>query len=660
MKNSTVSFYLFLVAIFFVYFSPIQTMAMDGPGVYCASKITSSSPNAANELRQSGFEWVCVWTLHIYPDGHLVFNSEYDVTNSSGTFVANQFATEIARLKAAPTSIEWVEVGLSGWGSGSFDAVKDLVNSEGTGPNSSLYKNFKALYDAVPQIDALSIDDESTYDEPSTTQFAIMLADIGFKVSICPYTQANHWQNVVANTNAARPGTIEDVHLQCYAGGSGNNPCTWDGYFAPEINVMPGVEPGNVASKMSNWNNQCGIAGGWIWAYDDYYGQLSTVQGWATDIANNISGGTPPPPTVNNVAPDASVSVSSEYPDATYSKEKLNDEIKVQHANGEWASNGETTPWAKLSWNQGITTSKVILYDRPNSTDQISSGTLTFSDGSSVSVGALLNNGEAEEVTFSERTITWVKFQVDNGSGYNVGLSEFEVVGEYTTVPPVTNIALNKSVTASSVYGSGYEARKAVDGDASSTRWASGLSNSEWIYVDLQDSYSINRVVIEWEEAYGKDFTIQVSNDASNWTTIKTVTNNSSTTNDFSNLAGTGRYVRMNGTAYGPYSLYSIWEFEVYGTTLKSAEASIADLAESEQPVDVKIYPIPVKNLINIELGEVKNAQLTIFDMRGRLVYKNVFNNKIQINKNEISGTGMLFMEVKTETETYLEKIIIR
>jgi len=42
----------------------------------------------------------------------------------------------------------------------------------------------------------------------------------------------------------------------------------------------------------------------------------------------------------------------------------------------------------------------VVLYDRPNATDQITGGTLTFSDGSSVAVGSLANDGSPVTVAF--------------------------------------------------------------------------------------------------------------------------------------------------------------------------------------------------------------------------------------------------------------------
>ncbi|MGH6936281.1 MAG: discoidin domain-containing protein, partial [Methylocella sp.] len=129
-----------------------------------------------------------------------------------------------------------------------------------------------------------------------------------------------------------------------------------------------------------------------------------------------------------------------------------------------------------------------------------------------------------------------------------------------------TNIALNKPATASSVYSSAYLPSYAFDGNLN-TRWSSQFSDPQWIYLDLGNIYNINEVKLTWEAAYGKAYQIQVSNDATNWTSIYSTTTGAGGVNDLTGLSGTGRYVRMYGTQRGTPWGYSLWEFEVYGTT---------------------------------------------------------------------------------------------
>ena len=103
----------------------------------------------------------------------------------------------------------------------------------------------------------------------------------------------------------------------------------------------------------------------------------------------------------------------------------------------------------------------------------------------------------------------------------------------------------------------------AVDG-VTASRWGSLFTDAEWIYVDLGASSDISRVVLNWEGAYGKAYNIQVSVDATNWTTIYSTTTGDGGIDDIT-LTGTGRYVRMQGVTRATQYGYSLWEFEVYG-----------------------------------------------------------------------------------------------
>src|SRR3984893_3756977 len=126
-----------------------------------------------------------------------------------------------------------------------------------------------------------------------------------------------------------------------------------------------------------------------------------------------------------------------------------------------------------------------------------------------------------------------------------------------------TNIALNKNATSSSNEAVGTTPNLAVDGNLG-TRWSSAYSDPQWIQVDLGSTFSICHVKLTWEAAYGKAYQIQVSNDATNWTTIYSTTTGTGGVNDLTGLSGSGRYVRMYGTVRATVYGYSLWEFEVY------------------------------------------------------------------------------------------------
>ncbi|MGW0588904.1 galactose-binding domain-containing protein [Streptosporangium sp. NPDC002607] len=129
-----------------------------------------------------------------------------------------------------------------------------------------------------------------------------------------------------------------------------------------------------------------------------------------------------------------------------------------------------------------------------------------------------------------------------------------------------TLLSQGRPASSSSKEGSSYSSGKAVDGNLTSTRWASlEGSDPQWIRVDLGVISSISRVKLFWEAAYGKAYTIQVSDDAANWTTVYSTSSGDGGQDDLTGLSGSGRYVRMYGTVRGTSYGYSLYEFQVFG-----------------------------------------------------------------------------------------------
>ncbi|WP_426506133.1 discoidin domain-containing protein [Dactylosporangium sp. McL0621] len=152
---------------------------------------------------------------------------------------------------------------------------------------------------------------------------------------------------------------------------------------------------------------------------------------------------------------------------------------------------------------------------------------------------------------------------------YGYSLWEFQVYGETGTPGTcgTTNAALNRPATASSSENAAGPAASAVDGNAG-TRWSSAFADPQWIQVDLGASAQVCQVVLNWEAAYATAFQIQLSDNGSTWTTAYSTTTGAGGTQTLA-VSGSGRYVRMYGTARATQYGYSLWEFEVrqIGTT---------------------------------------------------------------------------------------------
>ncbi|MFD9303494.1 discoidin domain-containing protein [Streptomyces sp. NPDC060048] len=128
-----------------------------------------------------------------------------------------------------------------------------------------------------------------------------------------------------------------------------------------------------------------------------------------------------------------------------------------------------------------------------------------------------------------------------------------------------TLLSQGKSVTVSSIEGAGTPGSAAVDGN-DGTRWSSQFADPQWIQVDLGAPAQLSQVVLRWEAAAAKAYRVELSTDGTNWSTAYSTANGTGgvQTHD---ITGTARYVRVYGTQRTTGYGYSLWEFQVYGTT---------------------------------------------------------------------------------------------
>jgi LmbE family N-acetylglucosaminyl deacetylase len=157
----------------------------------------------------------------------------------------------------------------------------------------------------------------------------------------------------------------------------------------------------------------------------------------------------PAPPTGSNVAGSSTATASSQNSADGQTADKAIDGVADGYPGDytrEWATAGEGVgAWLKLTWAAPVQLNGVVLFDRPSPYDQITGATLTFSDGSSVTVPPLNNAGTATTVTFPARVTSTVTITVTSvsGSTTNVGLAEVQAWGSgpgvaATTAAPVS------------------------------------------------------------------------------------------------------------------------------------------------------------------------------------------------------------------------------
>ena len=254
----------------------------------------------------------------------------------------------------------------------------------------------------------------------------------------------------------------------------------------------------------------------------------------------------------------------------------------------------------KLYWDRGAYAKDFKL--------QISSDELVWEDIHTETNATLNDEGVFQVKINPTKQGRYIRLYCTKRSAQNYGynLKEFKVYGTggQHTVEEVIgeNIALNKPAEASSIEEGSHitqgsiDPGKVTDGNMD-TRWSSDYDDkntankaNQWIYVDLGESVTIGRVILHWEAAYGRAYDIQVSDDASNWTTVYRQLTGAGNTEKIP-LYASGRYVRMYGHAKGSGYGYSMYEFEVY------------PYVDGQPKPEYEIKPLPEKNVVQVGAG---------------------------------------------------------
>ena len=162
---------------------------------------------------------------------------------------------------------------------------------------------------------------------------------------------------------------------------------------------------------------------------------------------------------------------------------------------------------------------------------------------------------------YSDTNMPGNEMTAETQSSSDANIIYYQVGACTATTTENTNIALS-SAGASATASDGNPAL-AIDGNTG-TRWETAASDPQWICVDFGERKKFNTVQLVHEGAYIKTYDIQISDDGTNFTTIKHV---SETLAGFPyeqtielNFDYAAQYMRIYGTERGTGWGYSLWE----------------------------------------------------------------------------------------------------
>ncbi|WP_168928941.1 family 20 glycosylhydrolase [Paenibacillus dokdonensis] len=187
--------------------------------------------------------------------------------------------------------------------------------------------------------------------------------------------------------------------------------------------------------------------------------------------------------------------------------------------------------------------------------------------------------------------------ELDDLKIFKKALSGKEIAEEAGSPPWTVNIAAHQSASASSTETGQFTADLAFDEiESKASRWSSGYTDNEWLQVDLGGSKDIGKVILKWEDAYGKGYKIQISDDAQNWRDVYSTNAGVGGTEIIKFPAERTRYVRMQGTKRSGQYGFSLYEMEVY----------------QPNPSDETPVPVPVRYAQDFENNSTGGWQHTV------------------------------------------------
>jgi hypothetical protein len=269
-------------------------------------------------MKETGATTIIIGMFHIgnvidptkkdMKEGDIIFNGDEPLVIRDGRLTAEaaDWPAQIAQLKGSGSSVTKIYASVGGASSvvRDFQTIKKIYDERGqTFTGTQLQANFAAFRKLFPAIDGIDMDLEETYDLESFVAFCVMLIDLGFEISFCPYERQGFWTKALLLVENERPNAVKWWNLQCYDGGSRNVPQDWaqaiakimkrdvsnySGYIVPgdwvrfwdpndhyDLKLQKFVGPGwngncpaDMTSKFHSLSTATPLGGGFIWDLD--------------------------------------------------------------------------------------------------------------------------------------------------------------------------------------------------------------------------------------------------------------------------------------------------------------------------------------------------------------------------------------------------------
>jgi uncharacterized protein len=221
--------------------------------------------------------------------------------------------------------------------------------------------------------------------------------------------------------------------------------------------------------------------------------------------------------------------------------------------------------------------------------------------------------------------------------------------------------------TLNSIYDLYDPSNSSDKGDGAFGNWASdGSSVGKWNYVqyNLYKKYPITTSqVYWWSDGAGIDIPDSSYISYSDSISGQFVKINSSLRSKTSGICidkyitdhlGSVETNQIRLNFYGKTMAQGILEWKIY----THGNATLVEDYSSANST-FKAYPIPSNGEVNVELNVTGEAEISVFNLIGKRVYKNTFNEKIVLNESDMGSKGIFLVQVVVGGFCQFKKIII-
>lgn len=156
---------------------------------------------------------------------------------------------------------------------------------------------------------------------------------------------------------------------------------------------------------------------------------------------------------------------------------------------------------------------------------------------------------------------------------------------------------------------------------------------------------SNNKALLNWitaTEKHNDFFTLEKSTDGTNWVLLNTIKGKGES-------ISITNYQYIDKNPFNGLSYYRLTQTDFDGT-----KETFTPITYLNNKIDVKIYPNPVKDKLNIS-GYIENSVISLYNLQGSLILETT--NESSLNLDKVSNSIYMLI-IKNETFEFKEKII--